>query len=116
MPEQPDLASLLHTAQVSLERLRQRLVSLINDEIDFLVSLGAAGVSSMPYRKAAILHDRILQPLESSDYERAAQELDDFLSEWPMDRIMPILANEVRPVLQLIVQRESEIARLRRLL
>ena len=118
MPEQPDLESSLlqHTAQASLEILRQHVALLIRDEIDFLVSLGAAGVSSMPYRKAAILHDRILQPLESGDYAKAARELDDFLDEWPMDQIMPMLTMEVKPSLQLIVQRESEIARLRRLL
>ena len=116
MPDQPDLEQLLLEAQVSRAHLRQHIISLINEELDFLVLLGAAGVSSMPYRKAAILHDRILQPLESGDYETAATTLDDFLGEWPMDRIMRLLVNEVKPKLQLIVQRESAIARLRRLI
>lgn len=116
MTNPPDLESLLYEAQVSRERLRQYIISLINEELEFLVLLGSAGVSSMPYRKAAILHQQVLKPLEAGDYAKAAQELGDFLGEWPMDRIMRLLVSEVQPRLQRMVQREAEIARLRRLI
>ena len=85
-------------------RLRRTAIDLINEELQFLELLGAAGASSMPYRKAAILHDRILQPLESGDYEKAYQELNAFLSEWPMELLMLRLVNDVKPDLQLILR------------
>ena len=85
-------------------RLRRNAIERIHEELQFLELLGAAGASSMPYHKAAILHDQILQPLESGDYERAYQELNAFLSEWPMELLMRRLVNDVKPDLQLILR------------
>lgn len=113
MPDLSDLERLLHEAQVSRTRLRQHIIVLIYEELEFLMLLDAGGVSSMPYHKAAVLRNQVLKPLEADDYARAAEELDNFLGEWPMDRIMRLLVSEVQPALQLMVQREAEIAKLR---
>ena len=113
MPDLSDLERLLHEAQISRDRLRQHIIALIYEELEFLELLGAGGISSMPYHKAAILHNQVLKPLEADDYAKAAQELDKFLDEWPMDRIMRLLVSEVQPTLQLMAQREAEIAKLR---
>ena len=104
MLNRPDLERMLCEDAEQRLRLRRTAIDLINEELQFQELLGAAGVSSMPYRKAAILHDQILQPLESGDYERADQELNAFLSEWPMELLMRRLVNDVKPDLQLILR------------
>ena len=104
MLNRTDPEQLLRDDAAQRERERRTAIDLINEELQFQELLGAAGVSSMPYRKAAILHDQILQPLESGDYERADQELNAFLIEWPMELLMRRLVNDVKPDLQLILR------------
>lgn len=99
-----------------VQSLRRNYIDLINQELQLLELLGTAGTSSMPYRKAAILHNQVLKPLEVGDYEKAYQELNAFLSEWPMYHLMRLLVNEVQPILQLIVRAITLSAMLRRLM
>ena len=105
MLNRTDLEQLLRDGSAAQRERECRTASdLINEELQFLELLGAAGASSIPYRKAAILHDQILQPLLAGDYERAYQELNAFLSEWPMELLMRRLVNDVKPDLQLILR------------
>ena len=104
MLNRPDPERLLREDAAQRLRLRRTAIDLINEELQFLELLGAAGVSSMPYRKAAILHGQILQPLLAGDYESAYQTLLAFLSEWPMELLMRRLVNYVKPYLQMMIR------------
>ena len=104
MLNRTDLEQLLRDDAAQREREHRIAINLVNQELQVLELLGAAGASSMPYRKAAILHDQILQPLESGDYERAYRVLNEFLAEWPMHLLMRRLVNDVEPDLRLIIR------------
>ena len=104
MLNRSDLERMLREDAAQRLRLRRIDINLIKEELQVLELLGAAGTSSMPYRKAPILHDQILQPLESGDYERAYLALNEFLAEWPMHLLMRRLVNDVEPDLRLIIR------------
>ena len=114
MLNRPDPERLLSEVAAQVQSLRRTATDLINQELQLLELLGAAGTSSMPYRKAAILYNQVLKPLEAGDYEKAYQELNAFLSEWPMYHLMRLLVNEVQPTLQLILRGITLSAMLRR--
>ena len=116
MPNQPDLEQLLREDAAQRLYLHRTAIDLIRQELQLLELLGAAGISSMPYHKAAILHDQVLKPLEAGDYEKAYQELDEFLKEWPMHHLMRLLVNDVQPALRLILRGLTLSAMLRRLM
>ena len=112
-PNQPDAEQTIRAMQALITGLHHNNIRLIQLELELLELLGAAGASSMPYRKAHILHSQVLPPLAAGDYEKAAQELDAFLSEWPMHRIMRLLVSYVQPSLRTMIQSEINIANLR---
>lgn len=113
MPDRMDTEQVLAEMQAIRARLRLDCIAYIKIELRLLDLLGAAGISSLPYRKAHILQTAVLQPLAAGNYAKAHQELDDFLNEWPMYRIMRLLVNIVKPALRAIVESESVAAKLR---
>lgn len=89
------------------------IIRMAHREVALLVLLGDAGVSSDPYRKADVLLNRVIKPLEGGNYREAQDALADFLQEWPMYRIMGALVNDVMPALRRIVYADDRIAELR---
>ena len=114
MPNQSDLERMVREDAAQRPHLRRTAIDLVNRELKLLEMLGAAGASSLPYRKAAILYNQVLQPLEAGDYEKASRELDDFLNDRLMYSIMRLLVNEAKPTLQLILRGITLSALLRR--
>ena len=89
------------------------IIRMAHREVALLVLLGDAGKASDPYRKADVLLNQVIKPLESGNYREAQDALADFLQEWPMYRIMGALVNDVMPALRRIVYADDRIAELR---
>ena len=110
MPSQPYTERWLRDTQALIAALRDDCIAVITLDLNLLELLGEAGSSSMPYRKAAILHDRVLKPVEDCDFAKAQAELDAFLQEWPMAVLMRQSANYAKPALRAIVRAQAMIA------
>ena len=112
-PNQPHSDHLYDAAQSSKEELRRIIIGMAYRELDLLVLLGSAGVSSRPYRQADVLLNQVIRPLENGNHRPAQNALADFLQEWPLYRIMRSLVNDVMPALRKIVYAEERLAELR---
>ena len=113
-PNQPNSDQLYDAMQSSKEELLRIIIGMAYRELDLLVQLGDAGVSSNPYRQADVLLNQVIKPLENGNHRQALDELADFLQEWPMYRIMRSLVNDVMPALRKIVYVAERLAELRR--
>ena len=78
MVNHSDAEQLYRAAQSSKEELRRMIIRMAHREVALLVLLGDAGVSSDPYRKADVLLNQVIKPLESGNYREAQDALADF--------------------------------------
>ena len=88
--------------------IRNDTIAITRYVIDGLVELGQAGPSSYGLRKAAMLQELVLEPLQRRQYAAAQSGLYEFLNDDLMLQIMERLINHASPGIDLLVRLADE--------